>query len=185
MAVTYVVLLRGVNVGGASSLRMADFAAVLQKAGGKSVKTYIQSGNAVFRAASKSPAELSRRIASRLLQAHGMKTQVLVLPLRELEKTLSQNPFSQAEREPRALHLFFLAAAPRQPDLSPLEKARGPKERFALKGKTLYLLAPDGIGRSKLAGRVERALGVPATARNWRTCSKLLEIAEAVDEAGR
>jgi uncharacterized protein (DUF1697 family) len=74
------------------------------------------------------------------------------------------------------LHLFFLATVALEPDLASLESLRADSERYALVEDVFYLHAPDGIGRSKLAARVERALGVPATARNWRTVGKLVEM---------
>ena len=76
------------------------------------------------------------------------------------------------------LHLFFLASVPENPDLKTLESYRRDSERFALEGKVFYLHAPDGIGRSKVAARAERALGVAATARNWRSVGKTLAMAE-------
>jgi uncharacterized protein (DUF1697 family) len=93
---------------------------------------------------------------------------------------VSSNPFPDAESEPSRLHLFFLAAAPENPDLDLIEALRAETERFALTGDVAYLHAPDGIGRSKLAARMERALGIAATARNWRTVGKVLEMARSV-----
>ena len=177
---TFVVLLRGINVGGASSLRMSDLQAALKGLGCQSVRTYIQSGNAMFRAPASARADLQQRIAARLLRTHGVRTTVLLLTARDLERAITANPFPKAESSPKSLHLFFLAATPRRPNLTFLEEVRTSTERFQIKGRVFYLHAPEGVGRSKLATRVERALGVPATARNWRTCRKLLEIARSV-----
>jgi uncharacterized protein (DUF1697 family) len=74
------------------------------------------------------------------------------------------------------LHLFFLAEAPQHPDLKALEASRSGGERFKLAGKVFYLHTPDGFGPSKLAARVEKSLGVAATARNWSTVCKLAEM---------
>jgi len=62
-----------------------------------------------------------------------------------------------------------------------LEALRAPSERFTVRGRVLYLEAPQGIGRSRLAARAERLPGVPATARNWRTVTRLLEMARRAD----
>jgi uncharacterized protein (DUF1697 family) len=104
---------------------------------------------------------------------------VLVLTLAELERAAAANPFPEGADDPRRLHLFFLAERPARPDLKSLEAARAASERFALEGRVFYLHTPDGFGTSKLAARVERLLGVEATARNWRTVTAILEMAMA------
>jgi uncharacterized protein (DUF1697 family) len=83
----------------------------------------------------------------------------------------------EAEAEPKTLHLYFLASVPKKPDLAALERVKRDSEQFALTGMVFYLHAPDGIGRSKLAERVERSIGVAVTARNWRTVSKIVAMA--------
>ena len=97
----------------------------------------------------------------------------------DLERAAKDNPFPEAEDNPKSLHLFFLTEPPKKPDLKSLEALKAKSERFTLKGKVLYLHTPDGFGTSKLAARVERLLGVEATARNWRTVTTLLEMATA------
>jgi uncharacterized protein (DUF1697 family) len=100
------------------------------------------------------------------------------LDLDDLETVIKQNPFPEAETDPRALHAGFLASAPERPDLKTLEKLKTASERFRLVGKVFYLHAPDGIGRSKLAARGEKLLGVPMTDRNWRTVLTLEKMAQ-------
>ena len=80
----------------------------------------------------------------------------------------------------KELHLYFLVSRPKKPDLDRLDAVKARSERFALKDTVFYLYAPDGIGRSKLAAAVERSLGVAATARNWNTVEKLLEMVAEV-----
>jgi uncharacterized protein (DUF1697 family) len=74
------------------------------------------------------------------------------------------------------LHLFFLDEAPSQPDLKSLDAIKTDNERYKLAGKVFYLHAPDGVGNSKLAARVEKLLGVTASGRNWNTVCKLAEM---------
>ncbi|MCB0263597.1 MAG: DUF1697 domain-containing protein, partial [Calditrichaeota bacterium] len=90
------------------------------------------------------------------------------------------NPFPEGESEPKSLHLFFLAAPPENPDIAKIESLKSDTENYKLIGSVFYLHAPDGIGRSKLAEKVERALGVPATARNWRSVCQIMAIAEEI-----
>ena len=81
-----------------------------------------------------------------------------------------------ATADGKALHFYFLDACAERPDLEKLRLVQADSEEFELRGAVFYLLAPDGIGRSKLAAQVERCLGVPATARNWNTVRKLGEM---------
>ena len=100
------------------------------------------------------------------------------LKLEELENAIRANPYPEAENDPKTLHLYFLASEPQNPDVKTLESLRRDSERYTIKGKIFYLHAPDGIGRSKLAARAEKALGVTATARNWRTANKIFVMAK-------
>ena len=174
---TYIALLRGINVGGHNKLPMGELTEILEGLGLQDVETYIQSGNVVFQKDDVNPSELSERIKSAINERRGFAPQVLVLSAEELEGAVEANPFPEAVDEPKRLHFYFLADAPENPDLETLENVKVESERFALEGRVFYLHAPDGIGRSKLAARVEKALGVAATARNWRSVRKIKEMA--------
>lgn len=182
---TWVALLRGINVGGNNPLPMADLTAVLQGLGLSDVRTYIQSGNAVFRGPKAAGPALAERISEAIAARQGFRPDILVLSGEELEQAAAANPFPEAEAEPKALHLFFLAQAPLTPDLAALNGCKADSERFALRESVFYLHAPDGIGRSKLAARVERCLGVATTARNWRSVAKILDMARHLNERPR
>ena len=179
-APTFVAFLRGINVGGKNKLPMRELVEVLADLGLSNVETYIQSGNVVFQGESANTSDLPEKISAALAKSHGFSPQVLVLKGEELEAAVAANPFVEAESEPKTLHLYFLMAEPEQPDLKLLEKLKTDTERFALTKRVFYLHAPDGIGRSKLAAKVERALGVPVTARNWRSVTKVLSMSEAL-----
>lgn len=171
---TYIALFRGINVGGHNILPMKELRTLLEDLGAQDVKTYIQSGNAVFRHEADSVAQLSSRISAAIKESHGFEPRVLLLDLAAMEKAVASNPFPEAESEPKTLHLYFLAAGPQNPDLPMLDTLKKDSEQFKLTDTVFYLHAPDGIGRSKLAERVEKTLGVAATARNWRTVSKIM-----------
>ena len=175
---TYIALLRGINVGGSNILPMKNLRALLEELGGHSVKTYIQSGNVVFQHEAEDSSELSSKISAAIKKNHGFEPQVLLLDLVKMEQAIASNPFPQAESEPKTLHLYFLASIPQNPDLEMLDSLKKDNEQFKLIDRVFYLHAPDGIGRSKLAERAERALGVAATARNWRTVSKIMAMVE-------
>ena len=176
---TYIALLRGINVVGKGLLPMKELVAILESLGSQNVKTYIQSGNAVFRHKA-GPAEtprLVRKISDAILASRAFAPHVLLLDVKGLSKAAAANPFPGAQVEPKSLHLFFLDSAPSKAKLKSLAALQSANEHCELRGSVFYLHAPDGIGRSKLAANVERRLGVTATSRNWRTVCKLLEIA--------
>jgi uncharacterized protein (DUF1697 family) len=175
---TCVALFRGINVGGNHMLPMKELKALLERHGCADVQTYIQSGNAIFRSANADNEALASRLTAAVLKSHGFEPRVLLLSCNELEKAVAGNPFPQAAANPKSLHLFFLADVPRKPDLKALESLKAPTEQFALKGRVFYLYTPSGFGPSKVAERVERVLGVAATARNWRTVTTLLGMAK-------
>ncbi len=179
--ITRVALLRGVNVGGHGKLAMKDLLALLELLGLEGARTYVQSGNAAFRAPGRvSPEALSTRIRGALRDRLGVDARVLVLGLDRLEAVIRSNPFPEAEGEPTSLHVHFLTAPAKKPDLAGLGHLRRDSERFVLGAHALYLYAPEGIARSKLAARAEALVGVAMTARNWRSATRVLELAREV-----
>lgn len=155
---------------------MKELAAILEELGCREVKTYIQSGNAVFQHKGTDLSKLAGQIGSEVRKRRGFAPHVLVLDRKAFQKILAKNPFPEAESDPKSLHVGFLDAVPSKPDLEKLENLRKPTERFRLIGKVFYLHAPEGVGRSKLAAASEKALGVPMTDRNWNTVVKLMEM---------
>ncbi len=120
---------------------------------------------------------LSDRISSAIEASHGFEPRVFCWSQKIWRSSVRANPFPEAESEPKTLHLFFLASVPESPNSSALEATKSGSERFVLTDGVFHLHTPDGIGRSKLAANAERLLGVPVTARNWRTVCKTLEMA--------
>lgn len=175
---TWIALFRGINVGGNNPLPMKQLVALLEDAGCRDVRTYIQSGNAVLRSPLADAARLTTRIRSAVAACCGFESQVMILGHKELARAAAANPFAEAAASPKSVHLYFLAERPRRPDFESLDRVKAASESYALKGKVLYLHTPDGLGTSKLAARIERDLGVAATARNWRTVTALLELAK-------
>lgn len=174
---TYIALFRGVNVGGSNMLPMKSLKALTEACGCGGVQTYIQSGNVVFRSAVSDPMRLAKRLSAAVSRSHGFEPRVLVLTCEDLERAATGNPFPEAAVNPKSVHLFFLSETPEKPDVKALEIIKARSERFALKGRVFYLHTPDGFGTSKLAARAEKLLGVAATARNWRTVTVLLGMA--------
>ena len=175
---TYIALFRGINVGGKNALPMKELVAILDNLGAQHIKTYIQSGNAVFASREKDIPRLSNQIRAEVKQRRGFEPHVLVLQLEDLERAIQNNPFPEAESEPTTLHAGFLISVPKNPNLEALASYQRDSERFRLINRVFYLLAPEGVGRSKLAANAERLLGEPMTDRNWRTVCVLWKMAQ-------
>jgi uncharacterized protein (DUF1697 family) len=177
---TIIALLRGINVGGHNKLPMKELKTLLEGLGLASVQTYIQSGNVVFQTERADLPILAKQIGAAIGERHGFVPQIMLLRLVALETAVAHNPFPATGEQHKTLHFYFLASTPANPDLASLEAIKTDSEQFALIDTVFYLHAPEGIGRSKLAEKVERALGVAATARNWRTVSTILGMGTAV-----
>jgi uncharacterized protein (DUF1697 family) len=171
----YVALLRGINVGGLNPLPMAGLRALFGSLGYTDVTTLIQSGNVVFTAPKAvTPAGLERAIAAEF----GLDITVVVRTANELAKAVKANPFGSAD--PSTLHLGFMAANPAAAAVAAVTKidaGRFEPDEFAIRGCDLYLHLPNGMGRAKLPGYLDRQLKVPTTVRNWNTVAKLIGLA--------
>lgn len=175
---TYVVLLRAVNVGGTGKLPMADFRKLLQELGFKNVQTYIQSGNAVFDA-SGSAARVKAAISAGLEKLLGSPAEVMVRTHQELSRLIAENPFAaEAAADGARVHVGFLAGPAAATALAAMtaivEKYPQRRDRFHLAGDHIYFHFPDGAAETKFTGKtLDRAIGIPGTARNWNTVLKL------------
>jgi uncharacterized protein (DUF1697 family) len=172
----WVALLRGINVVGRNQVPMKALAAAFESAGFRSVRTYIQSGNVVFQSPGGTARTLGTRIARLILAEFGFEPHVMVISSEELAGAIRRNPFPAADTNHKVLHLYFLAGSPKNPDLKALAQLDAGREEFVLRGGVFYLYTPDGFADSVLRSRVERCLGVAATARNWRTANELLKM---------
>lgn len=175
----WVMLLRGINVGGTGRLPMDDLKRLLGKLGAKRVRTYIQSGNVVFEGLVDAVV-FEVIVADEIEHDHGFRPQVLVIAAEDFREIVAGYPYPDAMDEPKTGHVWFLTRPP-VPDQAALAAAATDSERFTLTDTAFYLHAPRGIGTSKLATRVERLLGVPATARNLNTCTRLVKMLEALE----
>jgi uncharacterized protein (DUF1697 family) len=100
---TYVAFFRGLNVGGNNILPMKDLVALLENIGSQNVKTYVQSGNAIFQSEEKNASLLSNKIRAAIKKGHGFEPQVLLLEPEDIVKAVGSNPFPEAESEPKTL----------------------------------------------------------------------------------
>ena len=165
----WVALLRGVNVGGAGKLPMAEFREMLGGMGLAAVRTYIQSGNAVF-ASDRTAGDLEGAIREAVATRFGFAPETFVLTADEITAALTDHPFSGAE--PKTVHVCFLRETP-APDEAALRALALPGDGWHIGPRRFTLHTPGGYGTSKLAGRLPRLLPQPMTARNLRTLAAL------------
>jgi uncharacterized protein (DUF1697 family) len=175
----YVALLRGINVSGRNSLPMKDLAAMCTSAGCTDVRTYIQSGNVIFRApakvAERFPATLSKKIKERF----SYQIPVILRAAEDLRSAVKSNPFLRAGEDSQTLHVAFLERAPGPDQLAALDPNRSPPDRFEAIGAEIFLCCPKGYGSTKLTNQYfDSKLETVSTVRNWRTVLTLLEMAE-------
>ena len=111
----WILLLRGINVGGRNSLPMKELRGYMSSLGLEDVATYIQSGNAVFRASEEDAGRLPERLAPPIQEHHGFSPHVLVLSLDQWQEAMDSNPYPEAQSEPKSLHCSSWRPHPRRP----------------------------------------------------------------------
>lgn len=162
----FVILLKGVNVGGKNLLPMKDFVALLTQNKFDNVLSYIQSGNIVL----KSPTNPTEQIKAIVTTHYGFTPEVFSLDHVEFKTAAENNPYKQFEG--KFVHFYFC-----KNDIEivheKLNKYLADSEQYTVKGNVFYLHAPDGIGRSKLIANIESCLGQKATGRNLNTINKI------------
>jgi uncharacterized protein (DUF1697 family) len=173
----HVVLLRGINVGAHNRLAMSALREALEDAGFDDVRTHLQSGNVLLTSTAS-----SKRVAAdceKLIQARfGLEIPVVVRSGRELAAVVRRDPLGDVAVDPKRYQVSFLTAKPDAEVEDRLSAAAAEAERFVVAGREIYAWHPDGVARSKLwALLAGKGLGVTATARNWTTVTKLLELA--------
>ena len=166
-----VILLRGINVGGHGKLPMKELCEMLEGLGAANPQSYIQSGNVVIEG------DITAAAVEDAIEAlKGFRPRVLVLSAASFIKIAADTPFD--EPVGKLLHIWF-ASVPFTFDQAKADGLLAPSERLHISEQAIYLHAPDGIGRSKLAEKMERLAGVPCTARNLNTVRKLIEMLDA------
>lgn len=172
----HVALLRGINVGGHNKLPMKELVALCSDAGLTSVQTYIQSGNVVFDAPAKLTARLPALISAAIEQRCRLRIPVVVRSAAALAAIARDNPFLATGADPAELHVVFLDAPLAAAAHADFDAARFHPEELAAIGPDVYLRLPGGMGKSKLAVAFPGKRAAIATARNWRTVLKLVEL---------
>jgi uncharacterized protein (DUF1697 family) len=173
MRTTYAALLRGVNVAGHGKLKMEELRQLFRGLGHKDVSTYIQSGNVIFKS---DVTVLAADLEGAIRSSFGMDVTVVLRTQAQLERVVRSNPFG-ANGDFSKIHVGFMADAPHAAFVEKLDAQRFGPERVKIDGTESYFYLPNGVGRAKLPDYVNRQLKVPITIRNWKTVTKLAELA--------
>jgi uncharacterized protein (DUF1697 family) len=176
----YIALLRGINVGGHNLIAMADLRDHFEKLRFSNAKTLLQSGNVVFQFTRRTGAALERLLEAETKKRFAASVDYFVRTAEEWDTIVARNPFpDEAKSDPGHLIVQFLKDEAEANKVKALQAViRGP-EILRADGKHLYIVYPDGMGKSKLTNTViERALGLRGTARNWNTVLKLAALTQ-------
>ena len=173
----YLSMLRGVNVGG-RKVNMKELREIYESAGLEDVRTYIQSGNVLFRCNVTDRKYLEGKLEGRLQEEFGFKIEVLIRTGPEIKKVIEGLPFT--DKEPERLHVTFLSEMLGKFPHDDVNAAGSGREDYRVNGLEIYLYCTDGYGRTRLNNNFfERKLKVSATTRNWRTVNLLCSLASA------
>jgi uncharacterized protein (DUF1697 family) len=169
---TWVALLRAINLGSRNKVPMAELRRVFEKAGCESVRTYIQSGNVVFEHDKPDRAALEAAVS----KAFGVQSVIVLRSAKQVRSLLSAHPFGT---DTSKTHVAFLSEKPGRAAWRSLAELDIAPDQFKTSGADVVLHYPKGFSGAKLtAARLEKQLGVPTTVRNWRTVERLAEMAD-------
>jgi uncharacterized protein (DUF1697 family) len=173
-----IVLLRGINLGSRNRIAMPELRTAFEGAGYDDLRTYLQSGNVVL-SSTASAAKLTRECERLIAATFGLEIAVVVRTRKQLAEVVRRNPLAKVAKDPKRYQVSFLEKKPTAELVRKLESVAAESERLVAIGRELYAWHPEGVARSRLwAMLAGRDLGVTATARNWTTVTKLLELAD-------
>jgi uncharacterized protein (DUF1697 family) len=179
----YIAMLRGINIGPHKRMKMEKLRAACEGLGFAGVKTYIQSGNAVFRAAKLSPPALSKKLGECIVKDFGFSAEVISRSREEMKEIIDDNPFTKERGiDTSKLHVAFLSESAPAAALKKLQELTLAPDRTHSSGKEIYFYFPNGVSGSSLWRHpLDRVLSLPVTMRNWKTVTSLYQMAMEVE----
>ncbi len=173
-----IALLRGINVGGHRKVPMAELRELMARLGLRDVRTYVQSGNAVFTGPDGPETEVAGRLEAEIEATFGVSVPVMIRSREEMAGVVAANPLGSVATDP-ARHLVLFLHEPVDPErVAGIDPADFTPEAFRVLGREIFLWAPEGVRDSRVIKALsEKRLGAAGTARNWRTVEKLLAMA--------
>ena len=170
----HVALLRGVNVGGKNRLAMKDLARLCEGLGCRDVRTYLQSGNVVYRATPAVAERMQTDLRAALVAELGLEVPVITRDARGLRTVVAGSPYIARGLDPATVHVMFLADLPEAPLVAALDRDRSPGDAFEVADADIHLHLPNGVARTKLTNAwIDARLRTTSTVRNWNTVTAL------------
>ncbi len=171
----YIALLRGINVSGKNKILMTDLKNLFEKLQCIDVKTYIQSGNVIFKSDIKDKEDLANLISLKIEDTYGFKIPVIIKKDTEIQQIITNNPFYNESVDTKKLYVTYLDSVPK--DIAKLKAFDFGKDVYAIVEDVIYLKYDIGAGKTKLTNAImEKKLNVIATSRNWRTTNKIKDL---------
>ena len=171
MSERQIALLRGINVGRAKRVSMADLRDLFESLGYRDVRTLLQSGNVVF--TGKVGASTGARIEKAMVDELGVASRITLLSASELTQAIKEDPLEQVAKNPSRHFIAVLKNPADRKRLTVLSKENWSPEAFAVGKRVAYFWCPEGILESRIAKAIDRSLGDGVTTRNWTTMNKL------------
>jgi uncharacterized protein (DUF1697 family) len=177
---TWICLLRGINVSGQNSIKMVDLCRVFEELGCKKVQTYVQSGNVVFESDEFSEAPLASRLEQGIESAFNACIPIILRHHLELVRVVTQNPFlAGGQADTSTLYVTFFHSQPLPGKIENLARPAGCDDEFRIGEREVFLSCPGGYGKSKLSNSFfEKKLSIGSTTRNWKTLTTLFQMTE-------
>jgi uncharacterized protein (DUF1697 family) len=182
--ITYICILRGINVSGTRMIKMEALRQLFAGLGFINAQTYIQSGNIIFQSKDANRFRLENLIAGAILKKYNFDVSVLIKELGELRQLILANPFiNDKKKEIAHLHVTYLSGNPSSGKIKEIYEGQYKPDEFQIIGDNIYLYCPNGYGISKLTNSFwESKLKLTATTRNWKTTNELIRIAEKIEQ---
>lgn len=173
----YAAFLRGINVGGKNKVKMETLREICASIGLENVKTYINSGNVIFETANSDDKKIAEKIEKAIEKEFALHIKTIVRSISEMEEIIENNPFDGQFENDKDLHVFFLDEELSDEKRKMLLSNNNENEKFAVRGREIFYLLQGSFSDS-LMGKdyIGKKLKVSATARNWRTVNKVLEL---------
>lgn len=170
--------LRGINVGGHKKMKMAELRGLYTSLGLHDTRTILQSGNAIFITDETDLAPVQAKIEGGIHDEFGFDVRVILRGAADFRSIVDRHPFTAEQlSEPRKIAVVLLSGAPSLEAVEYLRENNPGREIICADGQELFVFYTDGQARSRLDNkRIERALGLQSTARNWNTCQRLLKL---------
>jgi uncharacterized protein (DUF1697 family) len=178
-----IAMLRGVNLGPHRRIKMDALCALCESLQFRDVRSYVQSGNVIFRTDERDLGTLTKRMEKAFEQRFGFQSDVILRTASELKQVIAKNPFAKRRGiEPKRLLVTFLAADPGEDARVLVRKMKTEPEELWIDGRELYIYYPNGMARPKVSwAALEKALKTSGTGRNWNSVTNMLQMAEKLE----